>query len=249
MTLGTVDAAGEASAIGQCFGAKRGQGMPAWDGGECPECGTYMPANLIHCQSCRARLNLDLAEIHVEIPDFVPLPELNMGSEPRGEFSPTEEDSPPALRSPAIGGREAARALPSTTDGPGDDADQGDMHSALIVPVLGVFVPCPHCAAELKVSRELIGQRVACRHCDAPFDLLPGDALPLRAAYADCGYCSKRLRLRLQYLNQVVSCNGCQGSLVIQDVLPAQPETIRRDEPIRQVGSDSDANVSPAGVT
>src|SRR5690606_15625519 len=57
-------------------------------GGQCPNCGDFMPENLVHCQSCRALLNDDLNEDSIEIPQFVPLRELPtiVRTDPRGYF-------------------------------------------------------------------------------------------------------------------------------------------------------------------
>ena len=42
-------------------------GRGAWQGGPCHQCGDDMPANLVHCQTCRALLNSELTEDSVEI--------------------------------------------------------------------------------------------------------------------------------------------------------------------------------------
>src|SRR3954468_24124011 len=52
--------------------------MPAWPGGNCPDCGEYMPEKLIHCQSCRALLNSDLGPGNIVVPEFIPLPEVEV---------------------------------------------------------------------------------------------------------------------------------------------------------------------------
>ena len=51
--------------------------MPVWPGGPCPDCGQDMPANLVHCQFCRALLNPDLYRSDVEIPEFFELKEVS----------------------------------------------------------------------------------------------------------------------------------------------------------------------------
>ena len=60
----------------------------AWQGGPCPKCGDDMPANVVHCMTCRALLNTELTEDSVEIPAFVPLPEIRemKTAKARGHF-------------------------------------------------------------------------------------------------------------------------------------------------------------------
>ncbi len=53
----------------------------AWPGGPCPQCGDEMPARVIHCRTCRTLLNRELTEDSVEIPVFMPLPEIAKVSE------------------------------------------------------------------------------------------------------------------------------------------------------------------------
>lgn len=137
--------------------------MPAWPGGPCPQCGEDMPANLVHCRECRALLNPDLDSESVEIPAFVPLPEISAMIE-------TE---------PA-----------------------------------GFFIGCPNCDQELRISRKYAGQRVQCKHCNAPFIFEPSRNVPsVHAFYAPCPHCRAELRAALKYLGTKVACKHCGGHL------------------------------------
>ena len=51
--------------------------MPNWPGGDCPSCGEWMPQNQVRCRNCRTLLNEDLKPDSVEIPEFVPLQEVD----------------------------------------------------------------------------------------------------------------------------------------------------------------------------
>ena len=50
--------------------------MPAWPGGPCPSCGDVMPKNVVRCQNCRTLLNSDLEPDIIEVPEFIPLQEI-----------------------------------------------------------------------------------------------------------------------------------------------------------------------------
>ncbi|MBX3444822.1 MAG: hypothetical protein KF774_20650 [Planctomyces sp.] len=139
--------------------------MPAWPGGDCPECGEQMPANVIRCATCRALLNNDLAIKPIVPPEFVPLPEIATSSD---------------------------------------------------VSLRGVYLPCPACTRELRISQNLFGQRVQCRFCHHPFDLKRESAAPL-AGYASCPHCHQELRAAPKYLGIKVSCRHCGGSIRLVD--------------------------------
>lgn len=50
--------------------------MNSWQGGDCPTCGESVPKLMIRCHACRTLLNPDLEERPIDVPEFIPLKEL-----------------------------------------------------------------------------------------------------------------------------------------------------------------------------
>jgi uncharacterized protein (DUF983 family) len=121
---------------------------------------------MVRCRNCRTLLNNDLEVASVELPAFVPLPELDSMAE---------------------------------------------------IEPMGLFVECPSCRKELKIARKYLGERVACKHCQADFRLDPA-APNVRQAdvYSKCPLCGKDLRFDPKYIGQKVACRFCEGKLQIQ---------------------------------
>ena len=139
--------------------------MPPWPGGPCPTCGDEMPERLIHCRTCRTLLNTDLEPDSVEIPEFVPLQEI----EPVPEL-----------------------------------------------PVRGYYITCPACTRELRVKRDLIGEKVTCKHCHGGFLLnFANGAVAVHGVYVRCPQCEERLRMALKYIGVKVACKGCSTRLKV----------------------------------
>ncbi|MBB02904.1 MAG: hypothetical protein ACE37I_02075 [Rubinisphaera brasiliensis] len=158
--------------------------MPAWPGGECPDCGDYMPPNLITCQTCRALLNSDLQLGQVDIPEYVPLKEI----------APEERET---NRSSIISESPMATAV-----------------QVPLVPVKGIFVGCPGCQEELKIPEQYAYSRVQCNHCQQLFAMDKSmRQQPSVSCYVDCPHCQRRLRASVEYSNQNVACNHCGGAL------------------------------------
>lgn len=140
--------------------------MPAWPGGPCPGCGDDMPANLVHCQKCRALLNPELESDTVEIPAFLPLQEISamVEVEPAGFYI----NCPACTRELKIASKYAGRKVqcrhctkpfrfrPQKTD---------ESH-------VGFYCKCPHCTEQLRVAIKYLGQKVACRQCQGHLHLL-----------------------------------------------------------------------------
>lgn len=133
--------------------------MPAWPGGECPECGEYMPENIIHCQKCRTLLNTDLDHDSVEIPAFQPLPELDslVELQPAGYYLECPHCTRELrVRSKYLGARvqcrycQAAIRLDSTSS-------DTRLHA--------FFATCPYCDKELRARYKYLGMQVACKFC------------------------------------------------------------------------------------
>ena len=146
--------------------------MPAWPGGPCPTCGEEMPEAMVRCRNCRTLLNTDLEVNSVEMPEFVPLPELDS----MAEIEPA-----------------------------------------------GIFFPCPNCDKELKIAWKYVGERVACKFCQADFRLDATLAAVKQAdVYSKCLHCAKDLRFDPKYVGQKVACRFCGGKLLIQRPVPEQ---------------------------
>jgi hypothetical protein len=125
-----------------------------------------MPERMVRCRKCRTLLNTDLEVSSVEIPAFIPLPELE---------------------------------------------------SMVDIEPLGVFFPCPKCHQDLKIARKYVGERVACKFCNADFRL-DSDLPEYREAdvYSKCPHCSKELRFDSKYIGHKVACRFCNGKVQIR---------------------------------
>jgi len=133
--------------------------MPAWAGGPCPACGEDMPENMVRCRTCRTLLNTDLEIASVEMPAFVPLPELDSMAEiePMGVFitCPSCHKDLKIARK-YLGERVACKHC--ATDFRLDPASPN-------VRDADVYSKCPLCAKDLRFAPKYIGQKVACRYC------------------------------------------------------------------------------------
>ena len=133
--------------------------MPAWPRGPCPECGDHMPENLIHCQTCRALLNSDLQPDIVEIPAFVPLPEVaNMVEvEPTGFYL----GCPNCQQELRINKKYDGEQVQCKFCGGQFPFDTSGSQARLIA----FYADCPHCEEELRAAVKYINSKVACKSC------------------------------------------------------------------------------------
>ena len=131
----------------------------AWQGGPCHQCGDDMPANLVHCQSCRALLNSELTEDSVEIPTFIPLKEIN----------PTQVVAPTGHYVQCPGCQEELRinAKYKNAGVACRFCDHSFTYDSSTT-VTATYADCPHCKKELRASNKYAGQSVACRFCSGP---------------------------------------------------------------------------------
>ena len=139
--------------------------MPPWPGGPCPACGDVMPEKLIHCRNCRTLLNSDLDPDSVEIPEFMPLQEIETVAELplRGyyvrcphcsrELRVNRKFVDKQVRCKHCAGN-FILAINAT----------GQSTPAKIEKV-GIYVYCPHCADRLRMSPKYVGVKVACKSC------------------------------------------------------------------------------------
>ena len=135
----------------------------AWLGGPCPQCGDEMPARMVHCQTCRALLNSELTEDSVEIPVFVPLPEILViaAAIPKGHYI----SCPGCKQELRIHDKYKGMKVqckhcqkPFTYD------------SAVVVQAF--YTPCPHCNNELRAAPKYMGSKVVCKHCSGHIQLM-----------------------------------------------------------------------------
>jgi len=140
--------------------------MPAWPGGPCPSCGDDMPPNMIHCRSCRALLNSELERDSVEIPEFVPLQEIEAVVEiaPIGFFV----QCPLCAQELKINRKYLGQRVQCkfcTSDFLLDPMDPS-------VKGADVYSKCPHCEQELRFAQKYVGVRVACRFCSGKIQVV-----------------------------------------------------------------------------
>lgn len=134
--------------------------MPPWPGGPCPQCGEVMPEKLIHCRNCRTLLNTDLEPDSVEIPEFVPLQEIEsfVELEVRGYYV----QCPHCSRELRVNRKFIGKQVTCKQCGgefPLKFDDEPRVHK------IGVYVYCPHCSDRLRMSSKYVGIKVACKSC------------------------------------------------------------------------------------
>lgn len=163
--------------------------MSAWPGGNCPDCGDFMPPNLITCQTCRAMLNSSLQVNPVDVPAFIPLKEIE---------TPDIEESDTEL---------------ITSGGTETDLSK----EVLLIESRGAYYNCPNCAEQLKIPKQYFGQPVQCNKCSSNFQMDFNAASEQKTyIYVDCPHCEKRIRSPLEMVNQNIQCNFCKGALYIK---------------------------------
>lgn len=124
-----------------------------------------MPANLVHCQCCRALLNDELKSDSVVIPEFIPLPEISTMME--ATLTGYYVDCPACHRELRIHRKyvgEDVRCKHCAGPFPFDLANSKIRVSAF-------YSKCPHCAEELRANTKYLGARVACKSCDGKIHL------------------------------------------------------------------------------
>jgi Zn finger protein HypA/HybF involved in hydrogenase expression len=134
----------------------------AWQGGPCHQCGDDMPANLVHCQSCRALLNSELTEDSVEIPKFVPLREIHLAQAvvPKGHY----------VQCPGCQAELKINAKYKNASVACRFCDHSFTYDTSAT-IAAIYADCPHCRKQLRASSKYAGQRVACRFCSGPLML------------------------------------------------------------------------------
>lgn len=133
--------------------------MPTWPGGPCPECGEDMPGNLVHCRTCRALLNTDLVADSVEIPEFIPLPEIEAMVEV--ELMGYYLACPHCKRELRVN----AKYLDEKVQCKFCDSQFTMDFSNPKLSMEAFYCTCPHCQEELRAAPKYMGMKVACKHC------------------------------------------------------------------------------------
>ncbi len=136
----------------------------AWPGGSCPQCGDQMPARIVHCRSCRALLNSELSEDSIEIPQFVPLPELAViaAASPKGHY----------VSCPGCHQELRIHAKYRNMKVQCKHCNIPFTYSPTVV-INAFYAQCPHCQEELRASMKYVGHKVVCKHCAGHIQLLP----------------------------------------------------------------------------
>ena len=134
----------------------------AWRGGPCPQCGDEMPANVVHCQTCRFLLNAELKEDSIQIPEFRPLPEIRhiKPVDIRGHYI-----SCPGCSEELRINKKYLQASVQCRH------CQHPFVYDTTVTQEAVYGTCPHCSEEIRAGLKYVGQKVACRFCEGALQL------------------------------------------------------------------------------
>lgn len=121
-----------------------------------------MPARVVHCQTCRALLNSELSEDSVEVPVFVPLPEVAVvtHAKPKGHYVQCPGCHEELRINAKYRGHDVQCKHCQTPFSYGDT-----------VTINALYTPCPHCGSELRASTRYLGQKVACKFCGGHIEL------------------------------------------------------------------------------
>ncbi len=140
--------------------------MAEWPGGNCPQCGEWMPPNMIHCRECRQLLNPELTKSSVEMPTFEPLQELDSMAEV--EHAGFYCECPKCQRELKV----AKKYL-------GERVQCKHCQAGLVLdpmsPIIlraDVYAKCPHCEQQIRFDPKYMGMKVACRFCQGKLQVL-----------------------------------------------------------------------------
>jgi uncharacterized protein (DUF983 family) len=120
-----------------------------------------MPERVIHCRNCRTLLNTDLEPDSVEIPEFIPLQEIESVAEiPLRGFYVL---CPHCTRELRVNRKFADKQV--TCKQCGGEFVLELSGSPPKVRKVGLYVYCPHCNDRLRMSPKYLGVKVACKSC------------------------------------------------------------------------------------
>ncbi len=142
--------------------------MPAWPGGACPECGDEMPARLIRCATCRALLNNDLNPERIELPEFVPLQEVEsvIDAHPIGYYL----NCPLCTRELRVHGKYIGQHVSCKFCHKSFALNR----KALAAHGVAFYSQCPHCSHEIRAAQKYMGAKVACKYCAGAIQFVEG---------------------------------------------------------------------------
>jgi uncharacterized protein (DUF983 family) len=124
---------------------------------------------MIHCRECRQLLNLELARSSVEVPEFIPLQELDSMAEitPSGLYLPCPKcQQDLKINRKYLGQRIQCKFCQAEfrLDPTSPAVRQADVYSR-----------CPHCQQQIRFDPKYLGMKVACRFCGGKLTILqPG---------------------------------------------------------------------------
>lgn len=123
-----------------------------------------MPARVVHCRTCRALLNSELTEDSIEIPQFVPLPEISMlvAATPKGHYVVC----PGCQQELRIHSKYRGQRVQCKHCEQPFRYDQSVVRKAM-------YTACPHCSNELRADIKYLDAKVACKFCGGHIHLIP----------------------------------------------------------------------------
>ncbi|MCH9653996.1 MAG: hypothetical protein K0U86_15135 [Planctomycetes bacterium] len=147
--------------------------MPAWPGGPCPNCNEVMPPNLVHCQTCRELLNVDLEHDTVEIPSFHPLKEISVCCDafPTGYYFLCPQCSKELRVHKKYLGKQVSCKFCETPFHLRIDSSKTSPQF--------FYTNCPHCSEELRVANKYLSTTASCKFCQGHLQLLEKPADPV----------------------------------------------------------------------
>jgi uncharacterized protein (DUF983 family) len=125
-----------------------------------------MPERLIHCRTCRTLLNTDLEPDSVEIPQFMPLQEIE--SVPQLPVRGYYTVCPQCSRELRINRRFTGKKVTCKHCTGEFVLDFNDPN----IEKVGVYVNCPKCAERLRMSLKYLGIKVACKACQCQLTVI-----------------------------------------------------------------------------
>ncbi|HQZ66180.1 MAG TPA: hypothetical protein PLY87_13925 [Planctomycetaceae bacterium] len=122
-----------------------------------------MPPRVVHCQTCRALLNSELSEDSIEIPHFVPLPEIAViaAASPKGHY----------VSCPGCGEELRIHSKYRNMKVQCKHCSQPFKYGDSVV-ITAFYTQCPHCRSELRAGTKYVNSKVVCKHCNGHIQLM-----------------------------------------------------------------------------
>jgi len=126
-----------------------------------------MPANLVHCQTCRTLLNDDLEADSIEIPEFIPLAEIEamVEAEVRGLFIACPHCDHELRINKKYKGLDVSCKFCHQNF-------RFDTEKQNLL-LLAFYSSCPHCNYELRAALKYLGKKVLCKKCEGQIEIKP----------------------------------------------------------------------------